>query len=496
MKTKKKFIVAIDQGTTSSRAILFNNQGKSLFKSQLEFKQHFPKNGWVEHNPEEIWNKTKKVLLDVINKSKRLKGDILTIGITNQRETTILWDRISGKSVYNAIVWQDRRTSDFCKKYRSNKRERLINKKTGLLIDPYFSGTKIKWIIENVPKAKKLLRRKQLLFGTIDTFLLWRLTKGKIHATDATNASRTMLYNINTNQWDKQILKSLKIPSHILPLIKNSSDNFGKTHRSITGKSYPITGVVGDQQAATIGQCCFEKGSVKSTYGTGAFVLMNTGYRKIYSKNRLLTTVCYRLNGKSTYALEGSIFIAGAGVQWARDKMKLIKKAKETEKVVKSLKSNSGVYLVPAFVGLGAPHWDSKARGVLSGLTRNTGPKEIIRAIIEATAYQSHDLFNAMKKDGLKPKIIKVDGGMVKNNWFSQFLSDVLNIKVYRSQIDETTALGAAFMAGLQIGVFKSLNDISKRWKLNRKFIPKMKSSERLNLLKGWSQAIRRTLIQ
>jgi len=496
LENRKKFIVAIDQGTTSCRAILFNTQGKSIFKSQLEFRQHFPKNGWVEHNPEEIWNKTKKVLKEVINKSKRLKGDILTIGITNQRETTILWDRISGKPVYNAIVWQDRRTADFCRKYRSNKRERLINKKTGLLIDPYFSGTKIKWIIENVPKAKKLLRKKQLLFGTVDTFLLWRLTKGKTHATDATNASRTMLYNINTNKWDNQILKSLKIPSHILPLIKNSSDDFGRTHKSITGKSYPITGVVGDQQAAAIGQCCFEKGSVKSTYGTGAFVLMNTGYKKIYSKNRLLTTVCYRLNGKSTYALEGSIFIAGAGVQWARDKMKLIKKASETEKVTKSLKSNSGVYLVPAFVGLGAPYWDSKARGVLSGITRNTGPKEIIRAIIESTAYQSHDLFNAMKNDGSKPKIIKVDGGMVKNNWFSQFLSDVLNIKVHRSQIDETTALGAAFMAGLQIGVFKSLNDISKRWKLNRKFIPKIKSSERLNLLKGWSQAMRRTLIQ
>ena len=496
MKTKKKFIVAIDQGTTSSRAILFNIKGKSLFKSQLEFKQYFPKNGWVEHNPEEIWNKTKKVLADVIKKSKKLNGDILTIGITNQRETTILWDKISGKTVYNAIVWQDRRTEVFCKKFRTNKRERLINRKTGLLIDAYFSGTKIKWIIQNIPKAKKLLKRKQLLFGTIDTFLLWRLTKGKIHATDATNASRTMLYNINTNKWDNQILKSLKIPSHILPVIKNSSDNFGRTDRSIIGKSYSITGVVGDQQAATIGQCCFKKGSVKSTYGTGAFVLMNTGYKKIYSKNRMLTTVCYRLNDKSTYALEGSIFIAGAGVQWARDKMKLIKKASETEKVTKSLKSNSGVYLVPAFVGLGAPHWDSKARGVLSGLTRNTGPKEIIRAIIESTAYQSHDLFNAMKKDGLKPKIIKVDGGMVKNNWFSQFLSDLLNIKVYRSQIDETTALGAAFMAGLQIGVFKSLSDVTKMWKLNRKFIPKIKNSERLKLLKGWSQAMRRTLVQ
>ena len=488
--------MAIDQGTTSSRAILFNTKGKSLFKSQLEFRQYFPKNGWVEHDPEEIWNKTRKVLVNVIKKSKKLKGDILTIGITNQRETTILWDKVSGKPVYNAIVWQDRRTEDFCKKFRTNKRERLINRKTGLLIDAYFSGTKIKWIIQNIPKAKKLLKRKQLLFGTIDTFLLWRLTKGKIHATDATNASRTMLYNINTNKWDNQILKSLKIPSHILPVIKNSSDNFGRTDRSIIGKSYSITGVVGDQQAATIGQCCFKKGSVKSTYGTGAFVLMNTGYKKIYSKNRMLTTVCYRLNDKSTYALEGSIFIAGAGVQWARDKMKLIKKASETEKVTKSLKSNSGVYLVPAFVGLGAPHWDSKARGVLSGLTRNTGPKEIIRAIIESTAYQSHDLFNAMKKDGLKPKIIKVDGGMVKNNWFSQFLSDVLNVKVYRSQIDETTALGAAFMAGLQIGVFKSLSDVTKMWKLNRKFIPKIKNSERLKLLKGWSQAMRRTLVQ
>jgi len=495
LKIKKKFIVAIDQGTTSSRAILFNIQGKSLFKSQLEFKQYFPKNGWVEHNPEEIWNKTKKVLVNVINKSKKLKGDILTIGITNQRETTILWDRVTGKPVYNAIVWQDRRTADFCKKFRSNRRERIINKKTGLLIDPYFSGTKIKWIIENVSKAKKLLKKKQLLFGTIDTFLLWRLTKGTIHATDATNASRTMLYNISTNNWDKQILQNLKIPLHILPIVKNSSDYFGVTHKSITGQSYPITAVIGDQQAATIGQCCFERGSVKSTYGTGAFVLMNTGYKKIYSKNRLLTTICYRLNGKSTYALEGSIFIAGAGIQWIRDKMKLIKKASDTEKVTKLLKSNSGVYLVPAFVGLGAPYWDSNARGVLSGLTRNTGPKEIIRAIIESTAYQSYDLFNAMKKDGLKPKVIKIDGGMVRNNWFSQFLSNVVNVKVYRSKVNETTALGAAFMAGLKIGVYKSLKDISKNWKVEKKFFPKIKNNQRKKLLNGWSKSIRKTLL-
>ena len=491
---EKDYIISIDQGTTSTRAILFNTHGKSLVKSQLEFKQYFPKNGWVEHNPEEIWNKTKKVLVDVINKSKRLKGDILTIGITNQRETTILWDQVSGKAVYNAIVWQDRRTSDFCKRYRSNKRERLINKKTGLIIDPYFSATKIKWIIENVPRAKKLLRKKQLLFGTIDTFILWRLTKGKIHATDATNASRTMLYNINTNKWDNQILKSLKIPSHILPVIKNSSDDFGTTHKSITGKSYPITGVVGDQQAATIGQCCFKKGSVKGTYGTGAFVLINTGSKKVYSKNKLLTTVCYRLNGKTTYALEGSIFIAGAGVQWLRDKIKLIKSAKETEKISKSLKSNSGVYLVPAFTGLGAPYWDPEARGVLSGLTRNTGSKEIVRAVLESIAYQSNDLMEAMKSDGIKPKLIKVDGGMVNNDWFSQFLSNVINISVYRSKVNETTALGAAFMAGLKIGVFKSLSDISKKWKVDRRFHPKIKSLERLKLLRGWSLAIRKTL--
>ena len=391
MKTKKKFIVAIDQGTTSSRAILFDTQGKLLFKSQLELKQYFPKNGWVEHNPEEIWNKTKKVLINVINKSKKLKGNILTIGITNQRETTILWDRRTGKAVYNAIVWQDRRTADFCKKYRSNKKERLINKKTGLIIDPYFSGTKIKWIIENVAKAKKLLKKKQLLFGTVDTFLLWRLTNRTTHATDATNASRTMLYNITTNNWDNNILKSLKIPTHILPIVKNSSDNFGFTHKSITGQSYPISSVVGDQQAASIGQCCFKRGSTKSTYGTGGFILINTGSKKIYSKNKLLTTICYRLNGKNTYALEGSIFIAGAGVQWLRDKMKIIKSVQEAEKIAKSLKSNSGVYLVPAFVGLGAPYWDSKIRGVISGLTRDTGSKEIIRAIMESVAYQSYD---------------------------------------------------------------------------------------------------------
>jgi len=492
---KQKFIIAIDQGTTSTRAILFNAQGKCLFKSQLEFKQYFPKNGWVEHNPDEIWKKTKKVLLDVIRKSKKLKINISTIGIANQRETTILWNKISGNPVYNAIVWQDRRTEDFCKKYKTINKDRFINKRTGLIIDPYFSATKIKWILENVPIAKKLLKSKKLLFGTVDTFLLWKLTKGKVHATDATNASRTMLYNINTNTWDKKILKSLKIPYQILPEIKNSSDNFGMLDKSIAGKFYPINAVVGDQQAATIGQCCFKKGSLKSTYGTGAFVLMNTGHKKIYSKNRLLTTVCYRLNGKTTYALEGSIFIAGAGVQWLRDKMKLIRSANETEKIVRSLSSNKGVYLVPAFVGLGAPYWNSKARGVLSGITRDTGYKEVIRAIIESAVYQSYDLFNAMKKDGLKPIIIKIDGGMVKNNWFSQFLSNILNVKIYKSQEENTTALGAAFMAGLKAGVYKSLDDIVKNWKFDKIFVPKIDNSSRKLLLDGWSKAVKKTLI-
>ena len=491
----KRFIVAIDQGTTSSRAILFSLSGKNIYSSQKEFKQYFPKDGWVEHNPNEIWNTTKKVLIDVIKKSKRLKGKILTIGITNQRETTILWNKKTGKPVYNAIVWQDRRTAEFCKKFKTNKKEKFINRRTGLLIDPYFSATKIKWILDNVVTAKRLLRNNNLLFGTIDTFLLWKLTKGKIHATDATNASRTMLFNISRNKWDKDILKILNIPKNILPTVKDSSDDFGVTDKSITGISYPINGVVGDQQAATIGQSCFEKGSVKSTYGTGAFVLMNTGNKKIYSKNKLLTTICYRLNGKITYALEGSIFIAGAGVQWLRDKIKLINNAAETEKIAKSLKSNNGIYLVPAFTGLGAPYWNPNSRGIICGLTRDTSKKEIVRATLESVAYQSYDLFNAMKNDGLKPNLVKVDGGMVKNNWFSQFLSDIIDLEVIRPKANEATALGAALMAGLKIGVFKSLKDFSKNWKIDKKFYPKTNKVNRSKLLKGWKQAITKTLI-
>jgi glycerol kinase len=494
MKKDKNFIISIDQGTTSSRSILFNLKGQPVYSSQKEFTQYFPKSGWVEHDPEEIWGTTKKTLSDVIKKNKKIKGKILTIGITNQRETTVLWDKKTGKAVYNAIVWQDRRQEEFCKKLRKKNKETLIFNRTGLLIDSYFSGTKIKWILDNVPLAKKLMKKKQLLFGTIDCFLIWRLTRGKVHATDATNASRTMVYNITTNKWDETILKILKIDKNILPVVKDCADDYGSTHPSITGKPISISGVVGDQQAASIGQCCFEPGSLKSTYGTGAFVLLNTGSKIIYSKNRLLTTIAYRIKGKTTYAMEGSIFIAGAGVQWLRDKLNFFKNASETENIIKSLKNNKGVYLVPAFTGLGAPYWDANARGVLSGLTRDTGPKEIIRATIESVAYQTYDLFEAMKHDGLRPKLVKVDGGMVMNNWFSQFLSDVVDIKILRPKVQETTALGAAFMAGLQIGVYKSLKDISKNWHLDKNFTPKIKSKERNNLVKGWTSAIKKAL--
>ena len=490
----KKLLVAIDQGTTSTRAILFDVKGNVKFISQFEFKQYFPKNGWVEHNPNEIWLTTLKALRKVIKKSSQLKGNIISIGITNQRETTILWNKKTGKPIYNAIVWQDRRTQQYCEKLKKRKYEKSFRKKTGLFIDPYFSATKIKWILENVKDSKKLLKSNNLLFGTVDTFLIWKLTKGKKHLTEATNASRTMLFNINNNKWDKEILRKLNIPKNILPEVKNSADDFGITNKKIIGKEIPISAVLGDQQAAAVGQACFEKGSIKSTYGTGAFVIMNTGSKKIYSNNKLLTTICYRLNEKNTYALEGSIFIAGAGVQWLRDKVKLINNAYETEKITKSKKDNDGVYIVPAFSGMGAPYWRPDVRGLITGLTRNSDWKSLVRAVVESVAYQSYDLFNSMKKDGLKPKIVKVDGGMVSNNWFSQFLSDIINLNVIRPRVLETTALGVALFAGYQIGEFKSLNQIKLLWKKDRVFSPKLNKSLRNNLLQGWKLAIRKTL--
>ncbi len=490
----KKFIISIDQGTTSSRVVLFDIKGNIQFISQYEFKQYFPKNGWVEHNPNEIWLTTLKALKQVIKKAKSLKGHILTIGITNQRETTILWNKKTGKPIYNAIVWQDRRTQEYCKSLKNKNYENTFRKKTGLFIDPYFSATKIKWILDNVKVSKKLLKTNNLLFGTVDTFLIWKLTKGKHHLTEATNASRTMLFNINNNKWDNEILQKLKIPRSILPEVKNSADNFGKTDKRVIGKEIPISAVLGDQQAAAVGQACFEKGSIKSTYGTGAFVIMNTGSKKINSKNKLLTTICYRLNNKTTYALEGSIFIAGAGVQWLRDKIKLINKAYETEKIAKSIKSNNEVYVVPAFSGIGAPYWRPDARGLITGLTRDSDWKTLVRATIESVAYQSYDLFNSMNKDGLKPRIVKIDGGMVANNWFSQFLADVINLKVIRPKILETTALGAAMLAGYQIGEFKSFNHIKNTWRKDKEFIPKIDKKLRNHLLQGWQQAIKKTL--
>ena len=491
----KKFLVAIDQGTTSTRVILFDLAGNIKFTSQLEFNQYFPKNGWVEHNPNEIWLTTLKGLKKVIKKASILKGEILSIGITNQRETTIIWNKRTGKAIYNAIVWQDRRTQEYCEKLKKKNYEKVFRKKTGLFIDPYFSATKIKWILENVKNAKKLLKSNNLLFGTVDTFLIWKLTAGKHHLTEATNASRTMLFNINSNKWDDEILKKLKISKNILPEVKNSADNFGSTNKKIVGTEIPISAVLGDQQAAAVGQSCFEKGSVKSTYGTGAFVIMNTGFKKIYSRNKLLTTICYRLNGKNTYALEGSIFIAGAGVQWLRDKLKLVNNAYDTERIAQSKKSNDDVYIVPAFSGMGAPYWRPDARGLITGLTRDSDWKILVRAVLESVAYQSYDLFNAMRKDGLKPNIIKIDGGMVENNWFSQFLANIININTERPKVLETTALGVAYFAGYQIGVFKSLDQIKRKWKKEKIFTPNINKKLRNKLLNGWKLAVDRTLL-
>ena len=490
----KKYLLVIDQGTTSSRTVLYDKNFEIKDIVQKEFKQYFPKEGWVEHNPLDIWNDVYSLIIKILKKNNLSSNDIVSMGITNQRETTVIWNKNNGKPIYKAIVWQDRRTSDYCLKLRKEKKHKKIQKITGLELDPYFSATKIKWILDNVKKTKSLLKSNNLLFGTIDTFLIWKLTNEHKHLTETTNASRTMLFNINTNKWDNEILKKLKIPYKILPKVKNSADNFGITNKKILGLEIPISAVLGDQQSAAVGQACFESGSTKSTYGTGAFVIMNTGSKKIYSKNKLLTTICYTLNGKNTYALEGSIFIAGAGVQWLRDKIKLINNAHETEQIAKSKKNNEGVYIVPAFSGIGAPYWRPEARGLITGLTRNSDWKSLVRAVVESVAYQSFDLFESMKKDGLKPKIIKVDGGMVANNWFAQFLSDTINLKVVRPKVSETTALGVALLAGYQIKEFKSLNEIKVKWKKDRVFSPKLNKSLRNKLLQGWRQAIRKTL--
>jgi len=488
-----QYLLAIDQGTTSSRAIVFSLNGKIVSESQKEFKQYFPHDGWVEHDAETIWRDVVSVCRDAMFHKKIKPDQIAGIGITNQRETTIVWDKKTGKPIYHAIVWQDRRTSEYCRKLK--KYERQVQSKTGLRLDPYFSATKIRWILDHVKGARSKAKKGQLAFGTIDCYLLWHLTGGKVHATDATNASRTLLFNIHKQQWDSGLLALFDIPESLLPEVKDSSDDYGKTERSLFGFSIPIGGIAGDQQAAMIGQACFERGMMKSTYGTGAFMVLNTGEQAIASKNRLLTTVAYRLNGKTTYALEGSVFIAGAAMQWLRDKVHLFHKAAESEKLAQSIESSNGVYFVPAFTGLGAPYWNPDVRGAIFGLTRDTEVAHITRAALEAVCYQTRDLLESMYADGAKHlKTLRVDGGMVANSWLCQRLSDMLDTKVERPQVIETTALGAAGLAGLQAGVFKSLNDLKKLWKLDQVFKPKMTDKGRDQRYKKWKEMVERLL--
>ena len=485
-------ILAIDQGTTSTRAIVFDRKGRKLGVAQKELPQSYPQPGWVEHNPERIWQDTVAVVKGALKKSRSAARDLAALGITNQRETTIVWDRKTGRPVYSAIVWQDRRTADFCKANYSPERERWLAERTGLLLDPYFSGTKIRWILDHVAGARAKAERGELAFGTVDSWLLWKLTGGRVHATDATNASRTLLFNIRTQRWDKELLDFIGVPANLLPEVRDSAADYGRTDKKLFGAEIPIRGIAGDQQAATVGQACFAPGMSKSTYGTGCFLVLNTGAELKLLRNKLLSTVAYRLDGKTTYAMEGSIFIAGAAVQWLRDAMHLIKKAGDTEDIARSLKDTRGVYLVPAFTGLGAPYWDPEARGAIFGLTRDAGLKHIVRAALESVCYQTRDLLAAMAQDAVAPTELRVDGGMVVNDWLTQFLADVLQVPVVRPETVETTALGAAFLAGLQAGVYNSLEEISKLWQVNRRFKPKLASPKADALYAGWQKAVTR----
>ena len=485
-----QYILSIDQGTTSSRAMLFDADGHAAFTAQREFTQYFPKDGWVEHDPEEIWETTLGVVREALDHASTEKKKIAAIGITNQRETTVVWDRASGEAVYNAIVWQDRRTAEFCDKLRQQGHEAAASANTGLLLDPYFSGTKVNWILQNVDGVRARAEKGELAFGTIDSFLIWRLTEGRRHVTDASNASRTLLFNIHEQCWDSDMLELLSVPESMLPEVLDCAAEFGTSSSKLLGAEIPIAGVAGDQQAALVGQACFEPGMIKSTYGTGCFMVLNTGEQALASSNKLLTTVGYRLNGKTTYALEGSIFVAGAAVQWLRDGLGIIESAQETEALAASLDSNHGVYLVPAFTGLGAPHWDPDARGAIFGLTRDTGPAQLVRATLESVCYQTFDLLEAKRRDGLTPTRLRVDGGMVQNDWLCQFLSDLLGIVVERPAQTETTALGAAYLAGLQVGIFDSLDDIAGRWRADREFDPGMDDNARNLLLADWHEAV------
>ena len=486
-----KKIIAIDQGTTSSRAVLFNQEGSILDFEQKEFQQFFPNDGWVEHSPEEIWKSVVDVTSALFKRHALVPADIGSIGITNQRETTVVWDRLTGKSVYPAIVWQDRRTAEFCSNLSNNSLEDLIQQKTGLLLDPYFSATKLAWILDHVEGSRKRAEKGDLLFGTIDSFLLWKLTEGKVHKTDATNASRTMLFNIHDDQWDQDLLKLFGIPKKMLPEVCDNVHDYGST--SLLGGSISIGGMAGDQQSALIGQCCFSEGDIKSTYGTGCFVIMNTGNKALLSKNKLLSTIAYRINNEITYGLEGSIFVAGSAVQWLRDGLKFFESAAETEALVQEANKNSKVIVVPAFTGLGAPHWDPDSRGAIFGLTRDSSIADITKATLESVAFQTKDLIEAMKSDGAKLNELKIDGGMVTNSWFAQELANVLGLEAFRPKVVETTALGAAFLAGINAGIFEGLDSLANQWQCERVFEPATLEYSQ-EKYKAWNEAVKRTL--
>jgi len=484
--------MAIDQGTTSSRAVIFNQDGSFIDYEQKEFKQFFPNDGWVEHDPDEIWESVISVSETLIKRLGLKPSDIASIGITNQRETTLVWNKKTGRPVYPAIVWQDRRTSELCNNLKTPDLEKMIQAKTGLLIDPYFSATKLAWILDNVDGAREGAKNGDLLFGTVDSFLVWKLTGGKQHKTDATNASRTMLFNIAENCWDTQLLDLFKIPESMLPEVCDNVHDYGFTE--LFGGSIGIGGMAGDQQAALIGQCCFEEGDVKSTYGTGCFVILNTGKDLLKSKNKLLSTIAYRINGEITYGIEGSIFVAGSAIQWLRDGLNFFESAADTETLIQQAHKDSKVVVVPALTGLGAPHWDPEARGTVYGLTRDSGVAEITKATLESIAYQTKDLLEAMRQDGAEIKELKIDGGMVANSWFSQELANVLSIKTFRPEVIETTAVGAAFLAGINVGIYSSFDSLKDVWKVDREFIPSTTQQEEDQKYLRWQEAIRKTL--
>lgn len=486
------YLLAIDQGTTSSRAIIFERQGKTVAVAQQEFRQFFPRDGWVEHDPREIWESSLAVCREVLATAGLEASQLAAVGITNQRETTIVWDRKTGEAIHPAIVWQDRRTANVCAGLRARGQENRVVERSGLLIDPYFSATKIAWILDEVEGARERAEAGELAFGTVDTWLLWHLTGGRSHLTDATNASRTALFNIHRQEWDDDLLRLFRVPRALLPEVRDSAADFGQVDAGLLGAAVPVAGIAGDQQAALVGQACFERGMAKSTYGTGCFLMLNTGTEPLRSENRLLTTVAYRLQGQAYYAVEGSIFVAGAAMQWLRDGLRLIDHASESTAHAEAVGAENPVYMVPAFTGLGAPHWDPNARGAILGLTRDTGIAELVTAGLQSVCYQTKDLIRAIQNDGAWLQELRVDGGMAVNDWVMQFLADILNVPVDRPQITETTALGAAYLAGLQVGVYQGLDDIAELWERERRFQPAMAPGLRESLYAGWEDAVER----